>query len=49
VFLRFNLTATDVTGLSDGENSVTFDSPSGTLPAKSKRLVLVTFFPKKRR
>lgn len=49
VFLRFNLTATDLTGANDGENTVKFDPPSGTLPAKSKRLVLVTFFPQKRR
>lgn len=49
VFLRFNLTATDLTGVNDGENSVKFDPPSATLPAKSKRLVLVTFFPQKRR
>jgi hypothetical protein len=49
VFLRFNLTATDLAGSSDGHNTVKFDPPSGTLPAKSKRLVLVTFFPQKRR
>jgi hypothetical protein len=49
VFLRFNLTATDLTDMNGGEISVKFDPSSGTLPAKSKRLVLVTFFPQKRR